>query len=118
MHRGELHSSRIDRFALGPRVGLLWRALGMIGWVRKRKYHRPVIDFRHRLNDLLVEGASDRAHADDGGGLNTLDGSGQIPRWRVLVCVRLLEIHEVLTSRLQEPVDVEQVHLRTRFLKR
>jgi hypothetical protein len=52
-NRRELDAGRIDRLPLRPGVGLLGRAFGMIGRVRKSENHGPIIDSRHALNHLL-----------------------------------------------------------------
>jgi hypothetical protein len=59
----ELHSGRVDRFALRPGVDLLGRALGVFGRVRESKDYRALINPRHSLDDPLIEGAADGAHA-------------------------------------------------------
>src|SRR6266404_3019252 len=89
----------------------------MLGGVRQCKDHGPIVDSRHRLDHFLIERATNRADADDGGGLDALDRSDEIPRRRVLVCIRLLEIDEVLAGRLQQTVDVEHVYAGLRFLE-
>ncbi len=61
------------------------------------------------LNDLLVESSANGADANDRGRLDALDGSDEIPRRRMLVGIRHLEIDEVLARRLQQAVDVEHV---------
>ena len=90
----------------------------MFGRVRKREDHRPFVDPRHGLDDLLGEGAADRADADDGGRLDAFDGGDEVPSRRVLVGIRLLIVKEILPGRLQEAVDVEHMDLRLRVLQR
>ena len=81
----------------------------MLGRVRQRKNHRALVDPRHALDDLLREGAANRADADDRGRLDALDGRDEIPGRRVLVRIRLLEVDEVLAGRFQQAVDVEHI---------
>jgi len=50
-------------------------------------------------------------------GLDALDSSDEIPRRRVLVCIRFLKINEVLAGRFQQTVDVEHVEPGLRFLE-
>src|ERR1700722_8972420 len=105
----ELDACRVDGLPLRPSVGLLGRAFRMFCGIRKRKDHRPLVDARHALNDFLRESAADGANTDDGCRLDAFDRGHEFTRWRVIVCIGLLEIDEVLSRRLQEPVYVEHV---------
>src|ERR1700730_5224577 len=117
MDRFELYTGCIDRFALRPGIGLFWRALRMLCRIGEGKNYRAVVNPRHRFNNFLVEGSANRAYPDNRGRLDALDSSDEIPRRRVLVCVRLLEIDKVFAARLQKAVDVEHVDPRLRFLE-
>src|SRR5260370_42041463 len=81
----------------------------MLGRVRQRKDHRALIDSRHRLDNFLIEGPANRADTNDRGRLDALDGSDEIPGWRVQVSVRLLEVEQVSAGCVEKTVDVEHV---------
>ncbi len=66
----------------------------------------------------MSESAADRADADDCCWLDALDGSDEIPRRGVLMCIRLLEVDEVLARRLQQAINVKHVNPRLRLLER
>ena len=86
----------------------------MLRRVRERKDHRPLIDPRHALDNLLSKRAANGAHADYGGGLDAFYGSHEVPGGCTLMRVRLLEVDEVLTGGLQQSVDAEHVDPRLR----
>jgi hypothetical protein len=88
----------------------------MLGRVRQRKDHRPVVDTRHALDDLLGERTTDGADADDGGRPDAFDGGDEVPGRCMPVCIRLLEIDQVCARRLQQSVDIEHVDPGLRIL--
>src|SRR5260370_26643260 len=66
----------------------------------------------------MIESAADSAHADNRCRLDAIDRGAKIPRRRVLVRIRLLEIEEICAGGLQEAVDVEHIDVRLRFPER
>src|SRR6476620_5680072 len=86
--------------------------------VGERKDHRPLIEPRHGLDDLLSKRTANGAYADDRGGLDAFYSGHEVLGGGMLVRVRLLEVDEVLTGGLQQSMDVEHVHARLRVLQR
>ena len=54
----ELHAAGDQRLAVGPGIGLLRRALGLVGRVGQRKDDRPLDMLGHGPDHALGEGAS------------------------------------------------------------
>src|SRR5215471_19049876 len=81
----------------------------MFGRIGKRKDHRPLIDPRHRLDNLLREGAPDGADTNEGARFDALDRSNKIVSRRMPVRIRLLEINKIRAVRLKEAVDIEHI---------
>src|SRR5215471_18708191 len=81
----------------------------MVGRVRQSEDYGAFVESRHTLDDFLGEGAADCANTYNRCRFDALDRGHEVPGWRVWVSVRLLKIHQVLSSRLQQPVNVEHV---------
>ena len=106
-HIRELHARREERLALRPGVGLLGRALRLVGRIGEREDDRPLVEPAHRLDHPLVEGATLGADADQDRRLQRLDGLHQILGGLRLMCIDLLGIRQASAGRFQQPVDVE-----------
>src|ERR1700722_15908168 len=78
MDRRKLDAARIDRFAAGPFVSLRGQTFVQLDWVGKRKDDRPGVVPRHRLDDLPRKQLAHRADADEGRGLEVLNGRGNL----------------------------------------
>ena len=65
----------------------------------------------------LIECAANRADADDRGGLDALDRGDELPRRRVLMRVRQLEIEQILPRGYEQTIDVEHIDPGLRFLE-
>jgi hypothetical protein len=90
----------------------------MLGGIGQSEEHWALVDFAHRLDDLLCERAAGGADADDRRRLDALDCGDEIPGWRMRMRVGLLEVDEVGAARLEQTVDVEHVHPRLCILER
>ncbi|KAJ8514356.1 hypothetical protein ON010_g18686 [Phytophthora cinnamomi] len=67
-----------DALAVCKRVRLLGCALGLRGGVAQREADRPLADLAHLLAHLLAKGLGNRAHTDEGGGLDLVDGRQEV----------------------------------------
>jgi hypothetical protein len=74
-----------------------------VGFERART--QASIDARHALNHLLVESAANRADADNRRRFNALDCGNEIPRGRMVVSIRLLEVEQVREGVLKQAID-------------
>src|SRR5580692_731669 len=73
VNRRELHSARVDRRALRPRIGIFRHTLVFLGRIGHGEDNRTGVESRHRFNDLTREELSDGARTNENGGFENLD---------------------------------------------
>ena len=108
----ELHAAGDQRLAVGPGIGLLRRALGLVCRVGQREDDRPLDVLGHGLDHAFGEGASRGAAADQDRRLERVHRAREIRRrLGALVRIDLLRRREILARGFDQAVDVEHRHL-------
>ena len=77
-HIGELDSRGVERLAFRPGVNLLRGALHLAGRIGQGENDRSLVDAAHGLDNMLVEGSSLGAHADQYCRLERFDRADEI----------------------------------------